>query len=504
MDYIYNNIGFSIIIGTSICLITPTIIRKTYKFIKNTKFVKHYIKKQINNTVEELKKEFFQKYQDEPIFNSLPSQKINKSTIINHLKYYKDLGNIDWENGKISGTIYANNDKLSNLIIDSYKLYQWSNPLHTDVFPGIQKMEASIIKMCLHLYKGNSDSTGTMTSGGTESIIMACKAYRDWARNTKGITKPEMIIADSAHVAFDKAAQYLGIKIRRTKVDYYTKKAYVNSFKRYINKYTIMLVGSAPSFPHGVIDPIEDLAELAHSKNIGFHMDACLGGFILPFKQNCKKYNFEVTGLTSISMDTHKYGYTPKGSSVILWASRDFAHYQYFVQPSWPGGIYISPSIAGSRSGALIAATWSSMIYHGFNGYKESVDKIINVVRYIVSEIATMDEIELVAKPDTTVIAFKSKNKNFNIYTLGSAMNDKGWSLNALQYPPALHICITMKHMDIKEEFVEDLRKSIQEVSSGVFGTEDGMAAIYGKAQKIPDKSIIKEIGYGYLDAYYE
>lgn len=215
-------------------------------------------------------------------------------------------------------------------------------------------------------------------------------------------------------------------------------------------------------------------------------------------------YNFKLPGLTSISIDTHKYGYGPKGSSVILYKNKDLIHYQYFISTDWPGGIYISPTIAGSRNGSIIAGTWAAMLYFGKKKYTEITNKLLNYTQYLVKELEKMEDIYIIGKPNMTVIGIGS-NK-FDIYKLYQYMVGRNWNLNSLQFPPSLHICITYLHIehDTGKQFIKDLKDGIEEIMNSPDRKCSGMGAIYGTSQKIPDRSIINEIGNFYQDLYYK
>ncbi|KAH8119045.1 pyridoxal phosphate-dependent transferase [Phellopilus nigrolimitatus] len=246
----------------------------------------------------------------------------------------------NWKNGRLSGAVYHGGEDMENVIVDAFRKYCVSNPLHPDAFPAVRKMEAEVVAMCLRMYN-NPDGAGTMTSGGTESIIMSVKMHRDWARAVKGITEPEMVIPISAHAAFDKAAAYLKVKLHTIPVDFETRKVNISRLKRAINSNTIMIVGSAINFPDGCMDDISALSALAKKRNIGLHVDCCLGSFIVPFLEKagfpCEMFDFRLEGVTAISCDTHKYGFAPKGSSVIMYRNAELRRYQYYISTGWPG-----------------------------------------------------------------------------------------------------------------------------------------------------------------------
>jgi len=305
-----------------------------------------------------------------------------------------------------------------------FSLCSLTNPLHADIFPTIRKIEADVISMTCSLLNGNVKTVcGAMTSGGTESILMAVKTYRD---SRSDITNPEMIIPITAHCAFDKAAHYFKVKVIHAPItkDFTVD---VNFMKNAINKNTIMLVGSAPNFPHGIIDPIEDIAKLAKSKGIGMHVDACLGGFLLPFLRKLNyvlpPFDFSIDGVTSMSADTHKYGYSPKGTSVILFRNSDIRKHMYFSQTEWPGGLYASPTMAGSRSGAVVAACWASLMFLGQESFTKYAKVIADAREKILAGIEGIPGLRVLGQPKAMVVAWTSDN--FDIYRLADALKKK-------------------------------------------------------------------------------
>ncbi|KAJ1555603.1 hypothetical protein HK096_002010, partial [Nowakowskiella sp. JEL0078] len=245
-------------------------------------------------------------------------------------------------------------------------------------------MEAEIVSMVLSMYNAPEGACGNVTSGGTESLLLAVKAYRDYARDKRGITEPEMVLPITIHAAFDKAAHYFGIKIISIPWDPITGKVNIEKMAASITRNTILLAGSAPNFPHGIIDDIPAIAKLARKHQLPLHVDACLGGFLIPFMEKAgfnlpHKFDFRVDGVTSISVDPHKYGFTPKGCSVLLFKEKELRHSMYYLSTDWPGGIYATPTLAGTRSGALIATCWTSMLHFGEEGYIESTRNIIDI-----------------------------------------------------------------------------------------------------------------------------
>merc|ERR1712126_566384 len=311
------------------------------------------VRRQIETEMEKVKISFEEEYQKStegiPYLHTLPYEGLSHHKILDETKLHLNLGDLDWAGGAMSGTVYNSSEELGELMTNVYGLAAWTNPLHPDAFPGLRKMEAEIVAMACSIFNGGADSCGCVTTGGTESIILACKAYRDLIREEKGVEVPEMLVPVTAHAAFDKAAAMLGMRIRHVPVDDVTKRVDVAAMKKMISRRTAMLVGSAPQFPHGCMDNIQAIAALGVKYDIPVHVDACLGGFLIAFMEDAgfplPPFDFRVSGVTSISADTHKYGFAPKGSSVILYSEQIYRHYQWFSYVDWPGGIYCTTTI---------------------------------------------------------------------------------------------------------------------------------------------------------------
>jgi len=369
----------------------------------------------------------------------------------------------------------------------------------------VRKMESEIVRMACTLFGGDSEACGFVSSGGTESILMAVLGYRNRAHE-RGISRPELVVPVTAHAAFDKGCQYFGVRIIHVPVDPITRRVDVNKVRKAITRNTMAIVGSAPSFPNGVIDPITELAAIARAHNIGMHVDSCLGGFLTVFMKaagyNVPPCDFSVPGVTSISADTHKYAFAPKGSSVLMWRNKQWRSYQYFTTSDWPGGIYFSPALAGSRS-AIIATTWVALMYHGKKGYIETTRRIIETTRKIEAEIKNIPHIFVYGKADTSVVGIGSKD--FDILRLSSFLDHKGWSVSNLQRPSSIHLCVTLMHTkgNIAEQFIQDISEGVKEIMKNPSEKPQGVAALYGTAQQIPDRSVIHDIGKLILDVAY-
>jgi glutamate/tyrosine decarboxylase-like PLP-dependent enzyme len=314
-----------------------------------------------------------------------------------------------------------------------------------------------------------------------------------------------MVLPVSAHAAFDKAAQYFSIKPVRIPLDG-NFKADLRAARRAINRNTVVVVGSAPSFPHGMVDPIAELSEMAREYGVGFHTDACLGGFLLPWAAKLgvavPQFDFRLQGVTSISVDTHKYGYAAKGTSVILYRTPELRHYQYYSITEWPGGLYFSPTFAGSRPGALSAACWAAMLAMGEDGYTRSTQAILQTAEQIKQGIRGIPELTILGDP-LFVIAFASKE--LDIYRVMEEMAHAGWSLNGLHKPSCVHLCVTLRHTQtgVAERFITDLQKAVQAVK--LRPQEKGeLAPVYGMAASFPLRGVVKDLLNRYLDILYK
>ena len=331
------------------------------------------------------------------------------------------------------------------------------------------------------------------------------------------------ILPDTAHTAFRKAGSYFKIKIHYVACPAPTYQVDVRRVSRLINSNTILLVGSAPNFPHGIIDDISALSKLALKKRIPLHVDCCLGSFLMPFLDKAgfpsTPFDFRLRGVTSISCDTHKYGFAPKGNSTVLYRTQSLRAYQYFVDPSWSGGVYASPGIAGSRPGALIAACWASLMTVGEAGYLSACEQIVGAAKKFGDRIrdhpSLSSELEILGNPLVSVIAFRARN--LNIYDIADAMSARGWHLNALQNPPAIHIAFTMPITKVWERLASDLEAVVEaerekERVRAVEGRKSragkdvmgDSAALYGVAGSLPNKSVVVDLAKGFLDLCYK
>jgi sphinganine-1-phosphate aldolase len=371
--------------------------------------------------------------------------------------------------GKISGSLYHGGEEHFAFLAEVFRLFSHMNVLQRDMYPSATKFEGEILSMALGLLGADAADRegdapcGVVTFGGSESLFEAMLVYRERGRE-RGISAPEVVIPVTAHVALDKAAHYLGVKLVHAPVgdDFAVE---VGAVADAIRPDTVALVGSAGTYPHGVIDPIESLSELALEHDLGLHVDGCLGGFILPWAERLghevPTWDFRLPGVTSISADTHKYGYAPKGTGVLLYRSPELRRRQYFVYTEWPGGVYASPGIAGSRSGGLIAATWAALVSLGEEGYLELAEPILATAAELRATVESVPELRTLGR-SPFMVAFGSDE--LDVWHLNDALQDRGWRLNGCQHPAGLHFCVTRPNTQpgVAEAFAEDLRAAVE------------------------------------------
>ncbi|ODV90668.1 hypothetical protein CANCADRAFT_31548 [Tortispora caseinolytica NRRL Y-17796] len=467
------------------------------------------IQKELDPTLAAVQKSVIGESADLDSVKSLPDRGWKKELIEAQFDNLLKLKHSDWESGKVSGAVYHGDTALWDLQAEAFEKFIAANQLHPDVFPAVRKMEAEVVAMTLSLFNAPDSGVGTSTSGGTESLLLACLAAREKARIERGVTNPEMILPVTAHAAFDKAAFYFNICMRKAPIDPNTGKVIISAVKRMINSDTVLIVGSAPNFPHGIIDDIETLSELAVRYKLPLHVDACLGSFVVPFMSQIygddfPLFDFRLPGVTSISCDTHKYGMAPKGSSIIMYRDRKLREYQYFVTLGWCGGIYGSPTLAGSRPGALMVGCWATMVRVGKNGYLKQAKEIVKCSSKLKEGINNIPELSVIGDPMGSVVSFTSDS--IDIYSLSDRMSKKGWHLSALQSPAAIHYaCTGNTDLNTVKALLKDLKSICSELTKEGAGAAKGdTSALYGVNGSVQTGSLTKRIVVGFLDALYK
>ncbi|MFW9937556.1 MAG: pyridoxal phosphate-dependent decarboxylase family protein [Candidatus Thorarchaeota archaeon] len=413
---------------------------------------------------------------------------------------------IQWEEGRVWSLVYHASNEHTELLKKCYNMFFSKNALSPLAFPSLRKFETEVVSMAIDLFRGDKKCCGSMTSGGTESIVMAVKTYRDWAREKfPDIKNPEMILPSSAHPAFYKGADYFDVKPIIIPVDEKTHRADVKAMEKAVNNNTILIVGSACDFPRGVVDPISDLAAIAEKHGLGMHVDSCLGGFMLPFVRmlgyEVPDFDFSVPGVTSISADVHKYGYGAKGASTILYRSEKVWQHQFSVYTDWSGGVYISTTMRGTRPGGAIAAAWVAMRTLGINGYLKLAKVVMDATEKLIDGINQIPELYVIGNPVMSVFSFTSDK--LNIFQIGDVLDEKGWHLDRIQFPSALHMMVNPHHADVVDDFLKDLNDAVNKVRDHPEKLSDGEAAMYGMVASLPDRSKVNKFIVNFLKTQY-
>jgi glutamate/tyrosine decarboxylase-like PLP-dependent enzyme len=380
----------------------------------------------------------------------------------------------DWRGGKTFSLVYnVGDDGLDRVLHEVGLSYLHENALNPFKFPSLLQMEQEIVAMAADLLHGEPNA-GSISSGGTESIFLAVQVARDQARTVRGIAEPTIVTAETVHPAFAKACKYLDLEQIRVPVRD-DRRADVDAMAAACDERTALVVGSAPCYPFGVIDPITDLAAMAAEREILCHVDACLGGWLLPFWERLGEpvvpWDLAVEGVTSVSADVHKYGYAFKGCSTVLYSSRDLYQLQFFLYDDWPGGLYGSSTAAGTRPAAPIAGAWTAIRYLGADGYLRLAEKVRDTTRRFVDGISAIDGLTIAAPPDLSVFEFGSDR--YDIGAIGDVMDERGWHLDRQQ--GGLHVMVFPGHADVVDEFLADLADAVT-----THGESQGKAASYG------------------------
>lgn len=503
--------------------------KSAYKIFLNLPGVRSQVAKQLAVTRKDLEDKLAPTGPGTTRYLTLPKEPWTTEQLRGELETLSSMKRTRWEEGKVSGAVYHGEKDLLDIQFEAMRMFSVANPIHADVFPAVRKMEAEVVAMVLALFNAPTSGAGATTSGGTESILMACLSARQKGYAERGIRHPEMIIPSTAHAAFAKAGSYFGIKVHQVACPAPEYMVDIHRVRRLINPNTILLVGSAPNYPHGIVDNIPALSRLAVSYKIPLHVDCCLGSFLMPSLAKAGfpspwaeegGFDFRQPGVTSISVDTHKYGFAPKGNSCVLYRNRQFREYQYFLAPDWSGGVYGSPSIAGSRPGALIAGCWASMMSVGEKGYVDATHKIVSTritIQNAINEHPVLREVlSIIGGPLVSVVAFQSKDSAISIYDIADAMSKKHWHLNSLQSPPGVHIAVTlpMTKPGTVDGLIDDLvavvtaekEKAVDRIKAGgpIEKGKGNSAQLYGVAGSLPDKTIVEQILVAYLDTLYK
>lgn len=413
------------------------------------------------------------------------------------LKQLKDFAKDDpnYREGRLWSLVYHLDEEHDAFTAKAYSAFSSANGLNPAAFQSLKQMETQIISTLAGLTHGGPDTCGVVTAGGTESCLMAVKTYRDMARKKRRVTRPNMILPKTAHVAWFKAADYFGVKVQLLPMtpEHATD---ISRLKRMINARTVMILGSAPEYPHGTIDPIAQMGAIAQSKGIPLHVDACVGGMILPFMArngvDLPDWDFRVPGVTSLSIDLHKYGYAAKGASTILYRNLDLLKHQMFVCQDWPGGIFASPAMLGTRPGGAYAAAWAVMQKMGVEGYCQLAQETSEAVETLKAGISQIDGLRILGRPQGPLLAYGSTDPALNIYAVADQLEQRGWSVNRVQNPDGIHCMVTAKHRQVTDAYLSDLSQAVAIVKANPELSKTGGAATYGMMAHVPFRGMVK------------
>jgi glutamate/tyrosine decarboxylase-like PLP-dependent enzyme len=413
----------------------------------------------------------------------------------------------DWKHGRVFSLVYHAGDAHAQLLARAHALYASANLLNPMAFQSLRRMESELTQMAASLLHGPPSTVGAVTSGGTESILVAVAAYRDRARTKRPwIRRPEIACGRTLHPAFDKAAHYFGVKLRKVDVDD-DQRVDVAALARAIGPRTIAIAVSAPQYPHGVIDPVEAVGALAAEHGLPLHVDACVGGFVLPWLERLGRkvppFDFRVPAVTSISADLHKYAYAGKGASVLLWRSMEDMRHQFFVASDYPGGIYASPTVIGTRPGGPIAAAWAALQSLGEDGYLRLTREAVGAADRIRVGIAQVPGLRILGDADGTIVAWGAAPGGPDPYRIADGLEARGWAVDRTQHPAGVHLTVTAAHAPIADEYVADVAAATAEVVAHPERAGTGAAPMYGMMAKLPVRRLVKRGVRQMLEAMY-
>ncbi len=401
-------------------------------------------------------------------------------------------GDADWRAGRVFSLVYHAGAAHEDLLHRAHARFASANLLNPIAFRSLKQMESELVEMAGRLFHC-AGAVGAVTSGGTESILCAVAAYRDRARRERPwIRRPELVVPSTIHPAFDKAAHYFGVRLVKVPVGP-DLRADVRATARAIGRRTIGLVASAPQYPHGVVDPIGELGVLAQARRLPLHVDACVGGFLLPWLERLgrrvPRWDFRVPGVTSISADLHKFGYAAKGASVLLWRSIEAMRHQFFVATDFPGGIYASPTLLGTRPGGPIAAAWAALHALGEDGYLALAGAAAGAADRLRAGIAAIPGLAVLGEGDATIVAFSALG--LDVYAIADRLEARGWTVDRQHRPASIHLTVTANHAPIVDAYLADLAAAADEVRRDPRLARSGTAPMYGMAARLPLRSLV-------------
>ncbi len=424
---------------------------------------------------------------------ALPDEGRQKGSLLEEMEARR-AGDAEWSEGRTWSLVYSAGEEVHEIRDEAYEKFASENALNPLAFPSVLGFENELVNMVADMM-GSSDAVGNVTSGGTESILCSVYAARERFRDVfDSDERPTVVMSETAHPAWQKASHYMDLRPVRTEArdDW---RADPEAIEDEIDERTALVVVSAPSYPHGVVDPIEEIAGTAAENDVPCHVDGCIGGFVLPFLEDAgyevPAYGFSVDGVTSISADPHKYGYTAKGVSTLLYRDRKLRRYQYYAFDGWSGGVYAAPNFQGTRPAGPIAASWAVMNYIGKDGYVELVEEKMEATERITEHVAESDELAIVSDPDMCLLAIESTDDDVNAWTVQRELSDCGWELERQQDPRSMHLSVMAQHTSIIEEFLEDLDDAVEAAKAS--DTPEATAPLYGLSGSVEDGDDVTE-----------
>jgi glutamate/tyrosine decarboxylase-like PLP-dependent enzyme len=398
---------------------------------------------------------------------TLPEKGRSRGDVLAQMRALK-TGDADWQHGRVPLFVFKATDDLSEVGRDAFMEFFTENALGGKrAFPSVKKMEDEVVDMALSLFHAPEEAVGFMSTGGTESIIQAVQTCRDWNRKRRGDAKHRgnIVAAHSVHPAFNKGAKLMDLEVRRVPVsaDFRADPA---AMEAAIDADTIMLVGSAPCFPYGVIDPIGDLAAVARRRDVWLHVDACVGGYLAPFAKQIGRdipdFDFAVPGVASMSADLHKFGFCPKPASTVFYRDADKARHHSFDFGDWPNGRFLTGTLVGTRPAGGVAGAWATFQYLGQEGYREIAKKLMGFIDDYRRGLEAVEGLRILGKPHLSIVAFTADD--VDVFRVAEAMEKRGWLPGLLQQPKAIHRMLSLIQAPSLDEYLADLKAALAAV----------------------------------------
>lgn len=389
----------------------------------------------------------------------------------------------NWREGRMALYFYYLDEEVKRVQQEAYTMYWTENAMGQKAFLSMRALEQDVMEMGLSLHHAPAEAVATFTSGGSESIFLALKTARDWARETKGIVEPNIVIPRTGHPAFDRAAHFLGMKSIRVPTTRNDYKADATEMAKRIDGNTIMLLGSAPNYPFGVFDPIAEIAELAQKHDLWMHVDACVGGFLAPFAKeigyDIPDFDFAIPGVTSISADLHKYGYAAKGASLLLLRDKALQKHQTFDWQDWERGPYMNNTMQGTRAGGAVAAAWAVMNYLGRDGYVKWARVLMDTVEKLTAGIDRIPGLAVLKPHELCLFVYHSVDPEVEIGAVAEGMIARGWFVGRQAEPKGVHMHLNPVHAVSADLYLSDLAAVVDEVRGAGAQSESEVEQTY-------------------------